>query len=163
LRDVAAQLGVTNILEGGVQRAGTRVRINVQLIDANTDAHLWAETYDRELTATSVFAIQAELAGTIADTLSLRLTPAERARVTAAPTENLEAWEAYQRGRQQLGARTTEGLAAGVQDFERSIALDSRFAAAYAGLADALFLQTIYASAPYLATMGRASELLEIA
>ena len=98
-RVIAEQLGATQILEGGVQRAGQRVRINVQLIDAATDTHLWAESYDRELTAESIFAIQSEVAAAISDALRAALTPAERKRVSAVPTRNLKAWEAFQLGR----------------------------------------------------------------
>ena len=101
------QLGVKSILEGGVQRAGDRVRINVQLIDAATDAHLWAESYDRELTAANIFAIQSEVAAAIAGALKAALTPAEKARVNAVPTRNLEAWEAYQLGKQRMARRTS--------------------------------------------------------
>ena len=92
LQDVAKQLGVKSILEGGVQRAGDRVRINVQLIDAGTDAHLWAESYARALTAANIFAIQREVAAAIAGALKATLTAGEKARVNAVPTQNLEAW-----------------------------------------------------------------------
>ena len=80
VQQIAQQLGVRSILEGGVQRAGDRVRIQVQLIDATTDAHLWAESYDRELTAANIFAIQSEVAAAIAGALKTALTPAEQAR-----------------------------------------------------------------------------------
>ena len=102
MKAIADQLGVSKILEGGVQRAGDRVRITVQLIDAATDAHVWAESYDRELTAANIFAIQSELPRAIADALEATLTPAERARVDAVPTQSLEAWEAYQLGKQRM-------------------------------------------------------------
>ncbi len=94
-----------------MQRAGDRVRINVQLIDAATDAHLWAETYDRELTAANIFAIQSEFAAAIAGALKATLTPAEKARVNVVPTQNLEAWEAYQLGKQRMAQRTSASLA----------------------------------------------------
>jgi TolB-like protein len=87
IQQIAQQLGVKSILEGGVQRAGDRVRINVQLIDAATDAHHWAETYDRELTAANIFAIQSELAQAIAGALKAALTPAEQARSQIVPTQ----------------------------------------------------------------------------
>ena len=106
MKAIADQLGVTKILEGGVQRAGDRVRINVQLIDAATDAHLWAETYDRELTAANIFAIQSEVAAAIADALKATLTPAEQARADSGPDAELEAWEAYQLGKQRMAKRT---------------------------------------------------------
>lgn len=111
IKEIAQQLGVRSILEGGVQRGGERVRINVQLIDAGTDAHLWAETYDRELTAENIFAIQSELATAIAGALKAALTEEEKARVAAVPTQNLEAWEACQLGRQRMAKRTSAGLA----------------------------------------------------
>ena len=81
IKNIAEQLGVKSILEGGVQRAGDRVRINVQLIDAGTDAHLWAENYDRELTAANIFAIQSEVAVAIAGALKADTDAGEKARV----------------------------------------------------------------------------------
>ena len=109
MKAIADQLGVTKILEGGVQRAGDRVRVTVQLIDAATDAHLWAENYDRELTAANIFAIQSEVAAAIAGALKATLTAGEKARVNAIPTQNLEAWEAYQLGKQRMAERTSAG------------------------------------------------------
>ena len=144
IKDIAAQLGVKSILEGGVQRGGDRVRINVQLIDANTDAHLWAETYDRELNAVNIFGIQSEVAAAIAGALKATLTQGEKARVDAVPTQNLKAWEAYQLGKQGMGRRTSEALAAAEQFFRRAIDLDQAFALAYVGLADVLRLQVEY-------------------
>jgi TolB-like protein len=91
MKAIADQLGVTKILEGGVQRAGERVRINVQLIDAGSDAHLWAESYDRELTAANIFEIQSEVAEAISEALKATLTPAELKSVNAVPTQNLQA------------------------------------------------------------------------
>ena len=106
-KEIGEKLGVTKVLEGGVQRAGDRVRITVQLIDAATDAHLWAESYDRELTAANIFAIQSEVAAAIAGALKATLTPAEQAAINAIPTQNLEAWEAYQLGKQRMASRTS--------------------------------------------------------
>jgi len=144
IKDIAAQLGVKSILEGGVQRGGDRVRVNVQLIDASTDAHLWAETYDRELTAANIFAIQSEVAAAIAGALRVTLTAGERARVDALPTQNLEAWEAYQLGKQRMARRTSEDLAAAEQYFRKATLIDPSFALAHVGLADTLWLQTEY-------------------
>jgi TolB-like protein len=87
--EIGAKLGVAAVLEGGVQRAGDRVRINVQLIDCNTEAHLWAETYDRELTAADIFSIQSDVARTVADALQAALSPEEQDRLVTVPTENL--------------------------------------------------------------------------
>ena len=158
VQQVAEQLGVTKILEGGVQRAGDRVRINVQLIDAATDAHLWAETYDRELTAANIFAIQSEVAAAITDALKTTLTPSEQARANAVPTQNLEAWEAYQLGRQRLAKRTSADLADAEQFFREAIDLDPQFALAYVGLADTLSLQLLYSGAPREPALGSAEK-----
>ena len=143
VQQIAQQLGVRNILEGGVQRAGDRVRINVQLIDATTDAHLWAESYDRELTAANIFAIQSEVAAAIADALKTTLTPAEQARANAVPTQNLKAWEAYQLGKQRMAKRTSADLADAEQFFREAIDLDPQFALAYVGLADTLYCRSL--------------------
>ena len=117
MKAIADQLGVTKILEGGVQRAGDRVRVTVQLIDAATDAHLWAESYDRELTAANIFAIQSEVAAAIADALRASLTAGEQARVDTIPTQNLEAWQAYQLGKQRMASRTSAALSRGGRTF----------------------------------------------
>ena len=148
MKTIAAQLGVSKILEGGVQRAGDRVRVTVQLIDAATDAHVWADNYDRELSAANIFAIQSELAAAIAGALKTSLTPGELVRTQVVPTQNLEAWEAYQLGRQRMAARTTTALADAEMHFQKAIELDSNFALAYVGLADTLRLKTNYGGAP---------------
>jgi len=140
-REIGSQLGVTKVLEGGVQRAGGRVRVTVQLIDVASDAHLWAETYDRELTAENIFAIQSEIAGAVARALKASLTPEERARAQQAPTHDLQAWEAYQIGRLRQANRGTEALKAAEVFLQRAIDLDPEFAAAYAALAENLILQ----------------------
>jgi TolB-like protein/Flp pilus assembly protein TadD len=160
---IAEQLGVNSILEGGVQRAGDRVRINVQLIDTRTDAHLWAETYDRELTAENIFAIQTELAAAIADALQATLTPAEKARAKVVPTRNLEAWESYQLGKQRLAKRTSTGLVEAEQFFRKAIDLDPNFALAYAGLADSLALRVSYSDTSIARTLEQAQAAVEIA
>ena len=156
-KEIAEQLGATQILEGGVQRAGQRVRINVQLIDAATDAHLWAESYDRELTAASIFAIQTEVAAAISEALRATLTPAERKRVSAVPTRNLEAWEAFQLGRQRMANRTSAGLAESERFMQRATELDPDFALAHVGLADVLMLQQTYAGLPRDSGLARIS------
>ena len=121
MKAIADQLGVTKILEGGVQRAGDRVRINVQLIDASTDTHVWAESYDRELTAANIFSIQSEIATAIAGALRATLTPAERAQASVVPTRSLEAWEAYQLGKQRMAKRTSADLMDAERFFRKAL------------------------------------------
>ena len=160
-REIGAKLGVSRILEGGVQRAGDRVRVTVQLVDTATDAHLWAESYDREFDADSIFAIQSEVATAVAAALSTALTPAEQGRVKAVPTDNLEAWEAYQVGRKALGPRTPAGMAQARQSFQAAIKLDPAFAQAYAGLADTIWLQADILGLPFESAMAEAEVLLQ--
>ena len=108
MRQIGEELGVGSILEGGVQRAGNTVRINVQLIDAQTDEHLWAHSYDRELNAANIFAIQSEISTSIAKALWVTLSPDEQQRIAAVPTENIEVLEAYFIGQQLVERRNAE-------------------------------------------------------
>ena len=132
VREIGKALGVSTILEGSVQRAGNRVRINVQLIDANTDEHLWANDYDRDLT--DVFAIQTDLAQKIASELQAKLSPSEKAQIENKPTQNGEAYLAFVRAHDiQSSAWEDFGkLKEGEQMYERAISLDPNFALAYA-------------------------------
>jgi len=155
---IGEELGVGSILEGGVQRAGNEVRINVQLIDARTDQHIWADTYDRELNAANLFAIQSEIATAIADALEANLSDAEQQRVEAAHTGNLAALEAYFAGKRLVNERTMESLHASIERFYAAVALDPDFAAAWAGLAEAwLELPNYDASADPQETRRKAS------
>jgi TolB-like protein/thioredoxin-like negative regulator of GroEL len=144
MKEIGATLGVKNILEGGVQRAGDRVRINVQLIDVDTDDHLWAETYDRELTTANIFDIQSEISTAIAQALRATLSPEEKAQLGSAQTGNMAALEAYFLGRQALAKRTSASLAEAEKHFKQAIALDPDYALANVGLADTYVLQAIY-------------------
>jgi TolB-like protein/Tfp pilus assembly protein PilF len=139
---IAKQLGVMHILEGSVQKANDQVRVNVQLINAMTDAHLWADTYDRKLT--DIFAVESEIAKTIADTLQAKLTGSERIAITTKPTENPEAHELYLRGRYFWNRRTTENLKKAADYFQQAIGKDPTYALAYSGLADCHVLLPAY-------------------
>ena len=141
---IARELGVATVLEGGVQRAGEQVRINVQLIDARSDDHLWSNIYDRRLTAANIFSIQSEIAESIAEALRATLTPEARERIDSIPTENLDALEAYFLGRQSMATRTLSDLARAAEHFEAAVAQDPEFALAYVGLADTYTLQWAY-------------------
>ena len=134
ISEIAKQLGVANILEGSVQKAGDQVRINVQLINAQTDAHLWAETYDRKLT--DVFLVETDIAKTIADSLKAKLTRSERQAIAVRPTANLEAYELYLKGRFFWNKRTGADLRKAIDHFNHAIAKDPNYALAHAGLAD---------------------------
>jgi TolB-like protein/class 3 adenylate cyclase/Tfp pilus assembly protein PilF len=135
LREIGRQLGVAHVMEGSVQRAGNRVRVNAQLVDARTDNHLWAETYDRDLA--DVFAIQSEIAEAIAEQLKAKLSPQEKALVEAIPTKNTEAYLSYLRANQLKRNPDTllEGYKSADQLYMQSIELDPNFALAHARLA----------------------------
>jgi len=138
---IAAELRVATVMEGAVQRSGEKVRINVQLIDAETDEHLWAEIYDRELTAENLFDIQSEIATAIAAALRAELTDDDAARLAAQPTQNLAAYEAYLLGRQRFAKRSGAGLVEAAVYFQQAIDLDPDFSLAYIGLADTYQVQ----------------------
>jgi len=138
--EIARELAVAAILEGGVQRSGNQVRINVQLINAHSDEHLWAEIYDRELTTENLFAIQSEISTAIAESLQATLSPEERDRVYDLPTSSLEAYNHYLRGRQSMASRTTEGLRRALGEFEQATEIDPEFALGWVGIADAVHL-----------------------
>ena len=142
--EIAQELGVATILEGGVQRAGNRVRINAQLIDAATDEHLWAGTFDRELNASNIFAIQSEIAIAITDALQATLTPDEQERLAKVPTESMAALDRYFLGKQMLERRNSGSLLAAANYFQEVIELDREFALAYSGLADAYMILPEY-------------------
>lgn len=143
---IADELGVATVLEAGVQRLGSSVRINVQLIDAAEDEHIWAETYDRELTAANVFEIQSDIAAAITDALQAALTPDEQLRLEKIPTRSIAALDSYFVGKQLLEDRSRESLTAAVEYFEKVVELDPGFALGWSGLADAYMLLPEYSS-----------------
>jgi TolB-like protein/Flp pilus assembly protein TadD len=142
--EIANELGVSFLLEGGVQRMGDMVRINVQLTKADSDENLWAETYDRELTAASIFAIQSEIAISIADELQTTLSSEDQARLNSAPTQNLDALQAYFTGKLLADQRGEKTIKSAIKQFEKAISLDPEFALAHAGLAYAWLLLPEY-------------------
>ncbi|MCG8449752.1 MAG: winged helix-turn-helix domain-containing protein, partial [Pirellulales bacterium] len=162
-QQIAAELGVATIMEGGVQRAGDTIRINVQLIDAATDEYLWADSYDRQLTAASIFAIQSEIASAVAEELRATLSLDERQRLATVPTESLPALDAYFRGQQLLEQRSTVALAQAVDHFGEAIDLDANFALAYVGLANSWILQTVYSNFPQEEFYPKAKSMVETA
>ena len=134
LAEVAKQLGVANILEGSVQKVGDQARVNVQLVNAQTDSHLWAETYDRKLT--DIFAVESEIAKGIAESLQAKLTGGEEQALAVKPTNNPEAYDAYLRGLafDTRSSYSLDALRKDISFFERAVQLDPNFAIAWARL-----------------------------
>lgn len=132
---VARELGVSTVLEGSVRRIGEHVRITAQLIEAESDSHLWSETYDRELK--DVFAIQDDIAHSIVKALQVTLTPQERRAIQFVATSDPEAFDYYLRGRRYMYSMARRDYELAIRMFEQAIAVDSKYALAYAGVADA--------------------------
>ncbi|MGH2569457.1 MAG: serine/threonine protein kinase, partial [Bacteroidota bacterium] len=132
--EIAKELNVDAIVEGSVQRSGDRVRITAQLLHAPTDRHLWAESYERNMT--DVLALQSEIARTIANEIHAKLTPQEESRLASAPPVNKEAYEHFLKGRFYWNLRTTEGTRRAIEHFEAAKRSDPNFAPAYAGLVE---------------------------
>ncbi|MGH8101925.1 MAG: hypothetical protein ACREIW_11560 [Chthoniobacterales bacterium] len=145
LHEVGQQLGVANLLEGSVQKAGDAVHINVQLIKAATDEHLWAESYDRKLD--DIFGVEKEVAQNIAGALKAQLSGAEEQSLAQKPTSNPAAYEAYLRGQALMGEGNESAVRAGIQSYEEAVRLDPRFALAWAGLASARSVGFYYMNA----------------
>ena len=138
LREIAQQLGVANVVEGSVQRSGNRVRVNAQLVDARTDAHLWAQTYDRDLA--DVFAIQSEIAKAIADQLQAKLSPNEKKAIEQPPTTDLAAFDLYSRAKSLLltanfSATSEPDLRKAIELLDEAVKRDPSFFDAYCQLA----------------------------
>lgn len=157
LREIGQQLGVANVVEGTAQRAGNRVRVNAQLIDARTDKQLWGQTYDRDLA--DVFAIQSEIAKAIATQLQAKLSPSEKAAIEKPPTVDLAAFDLYSRARtlmltMSFSARTKDILLQAVDLLNQAVARDGTFFLAYSQLAfanDILYLINLDHTAARLA------------
>ena len=156
LPDIAQQLGAANILEGTVQKAGDQVRVNVQLINALTNAHIWAEIYDRKLT--DIFAVESDIAKAIAEALQAKLTGSEKAMIAAQPTKDTTAYELYHKGRSFWEQRSGDNLAKAIAFYEQAIARDPKYGLAYAGLANSYVLLPLYFSVPQREAMAKARE-----
>jgi TolB-like protein/Tfp pilus assembly protein PilF len=139
---IANQLGVANILQGSVQRTADTVRVNVQLVKADTDNHLWADTFDRKLT--DVFQIESDIAKTIAEKLQAKLTGSEERAISANPTESLEAHQLYLQGRYLWNRRTGQNLKKALGYFQQAVEKDPGYALAYTGISDSCALIPVY-------------------
>jgi TolB-like protein len=141
-REIGKQLGVAHVLEGSVQKAADNVRVRVQLINAASATHLWAESYDRKLT--DIFAVESEIATKVAGALRAKLTRPEQNAVSGRPTENTEAYQLYLLGRYFWNKRTAADFEKAIEYFNQAIEKDPNYALAYAGLADAYVLLIAY-------------------
>lgn len=159
LREIARELGVDAVVEGTVLRAGRRVRITAQLIDAPKETHLWAESYERDLR--NVLALQSEVAQAIAREVRLKLTPEEQTHLARVHPVDPESYEAYLKGRYHWNRRSGEGLGKAVQHFQEAIAKDPTYAAAYAGLADCFSLLGTFCFVPPDEGHGKAKALAQ--
>jgi TolB-like protein len=157
IKEISKELGVSSILEGSVQKVANNVRITAQLIDANTDNHLWSGIYDRNIS--DIFIIQSEVAQNVARELKAKLTTAEREQIENSPTKNPEAYSLYLQGRFYWNKRTKDGLQKSVEYFEKAIAADPQYALAYAGLADAYFIQACWSWIPWAEGVAKSKEL----
>ncbi len=145
--DIGRDLNVGVVLEGSVRKAGDQLRVTVQLINAESEGHLWAEDYDREFR--EIFAVQRDIASHVADALRLRLLTPDAERIGTAPTEDLAAYDLYLLGRHHLGHRSDAGIRKAISCFERAVELDEGFAPGYAGLSQAYILAALgYVSEP---------------
>ncbi len=135
--EIAQELGVYYFVEGSGQKIGNQIQLNIQLIEAATDRHLWSEQYNRE--SSDIFALQSEVAKKIATEISAIITPEEEKRLEEIPTENLEAYDYYLKGRELFYQETVEGLEGAIENYEKAIQLDPEFGNAYAGIAIAYY------------------------
>lgn len=158
IRKIGKELGADAILEGGVQIANNRIRINAQLIDARTDEHLWAETYEREYLLANIFAVQTEIAGAVASAMNATLTVQEKTQLSLVPTENMAAYRAYRRA---MTIRDTGSMLDPeyLKAFEEAVALDPTFLRAWAELVNTLTYLNFYGDRSELTQ--RAEEALE--
>ena len=138
VEEIGKELDVGSVLEGSVRKSGQRMRITLQLVDASTEVHLWASSYDRELT--DVFSVQTNIAEMVAGALEVKLLTKEIESLRKNVTEDIDAYTYYLKGRELMSARTEEGLRAAERQFQQAIAKDPAFARAYSGLADCTML-----------------------
>ena len=154
LPQIAQELGVDAVIEGSVQREGDQVRISIQLIDAATDKHLWAEKYEREYR--SILALQSEVARAVAQQIRITLTPQEQARLTSIHTVDPQAHEAYLKGRYYSNKRAEKELSKSIECFELAIEKDPNYAAAYSGMSDTYALLAYRGDLPSKEALSRA-------
>lgn len=163
IKEVAQELGVAHVLEGGVQRSGQSIRFNVQLVNATNDEPVWAETYNRELTASNIFQIQSEISEQIVMALEAQLTDADVISLNKQQTSNLDAYNAYLAGRQRMLIRNSDSLREALALFEKATELDPNYALAYVGQADVWSLLNEYAGLSQEEMFAYGEPVLELA
>jgi adenylate cyclase len=146
IREIGQELEVGSVLEGSVRKAGNRMRVTVQLIDVESDKHLWAQSYDRELD--DVFAVQGDIAKRVAEALRIKILPEEEKRIEKRPTKDIDAYAFYLKGRSQWNKRSDEGLRSAIDFFQKAIAIDHGYALAYSGIADSYAVLAINGHIP---------------
>jgi TolB-like protein len=156
-REIASELGADAIIEGTVSRSGNRVRISAQLINASTDMHLWADSYDRDVS--DILALQSEVARAIATQIQITLTPLEQAQLGRARMVHPEAYESYLKGRYYWNKRTPNSVKKGTEYFQRAVDKDPTYAAAYASLADGASVTGFWGFVPPEEGFGRAKSI----
>ena len=154
--DIGRELGVDNVLEGSVRKAGNRIRVTAQLIDVDTDTHLWSETYTRELV--DIFAVQDEIAHAIVSALKLTLSGQEEQVLEQRPTDNIEAYNQYLYGRHWWNQRIPGRMAEAIEPLRKAVELDPRFVQAWAALADVYLLLPEYGEGSVAENIPRALE-----
>jgi TolB-like protein/lipoprotein NlpI len=163
IRDIGKELDVATVLEGSVRRAGNQIRIVAQLIDVQNEGHLWADTYDKEMT--QVFAIQSDVAQRIAAALEAKISPAVKNRIDKKQTENTEAYQLYLKGRFYWNKRVLDDVKKAIDCFKQAIEKDPNYAMAYAGLASAYAVIPSYGLMPaelYMNARNASMKALEI-
>jgi adenylate cyclase len=156
ISDIGTELKVASILEGSVRKSGNRIRATMQLIDIGTEEHLWASSYDRDLD--DIFAIQSEIAETVARELKVQLVESEKERLESRPTTNTEAYTLYLKGRHYWNERSEEGIRKAVEYFDRAVRIDPKFALGYAGLSDCYHIMGHNALAEFVPSYEKAGE-----
>jgi TolB-like protein/class 3 adenylate cyclase/Tfp pilus assembly protein PilF len=154
IADIGRQLNVNTVLEGSVRKAGNRLRITAQLVNVQSQTHLWSEDYDRD--TKDVFAIQSDVARRVADALRVQLVPDEKQEIEKRGTQSLEAYELYLQGLYQQNAATPEGFEKSIEYFTRATEKDPKYARAFAGIANSLELVGIFGLRPQARTFAEA-------
>ena len=144
--EVGRELNVGSVLEGNIRMMGSRVRVSVQMVDSSSEEHLWASSYDREMS--DIFVVQGDIAKQVSKALRAKLRGSEKVRVAKKQTESIDAYSLYLRGRFALHKRNKQAMEEAIKYFEEAIVMDTKYARAYAGLADCYLLMGSYGYSP---------------